>query len=163
MSSRRLIVMRHAKSSWDDATLDDHQRPLNGRGRREAPQVGRALEEMGWVPDRVIASDSARTLETWARMRTVLGEIPLESRSELYHAGVRALGELARDWSPDLSTLLVLGHNPGWSHLASMLAGEPLKLKTAHAALLETDVDGWSEALTQPWRLVHVIRPKDLT
>ncbi len=64
--TRRLIVMRHAKSSWKHAGLTDHQRPLNKRGRKDAPRVARALIERGWTPRRVLSSDAARTRETWA-------------------------------------------------------------------------------------------------
>ena len=65
---RRIIVMRHAKSSWKSGARDDHARPLNKRGRRDAPRIAARLAELGWVPERVISSDSERTRQTWARM-----------------------------------------------------------------------------------------------
>jgi len=67
--SKRLIIMRHAKSSWTSGAATDHQRPLNKRGRRDAPRIGARLQHLGWLPDLVIASDSERTRETWQRMK----------------------------------------------------------------------------------------------
>jgi phosphohistidine phosphatase len=65
---KRLIIMRHAKSSWTSGASTDHQRPLNKRGRHAAPRIGARLRDIGWIPDMVIASDSERTRETWQRM-----------------------------------------------------------------------------------------------
>ena len=69
---RRLIVMRHAKSSWKDPGQTDHERPLNGRGRRSAPLVAARLAELGWAPTRVHSSDAARTVETWRGMEETM-------------------------------------------------------------------------------------------
>jgi len=69
---RRLMLMRHAKSAWQSQAPSDHERPLNERGRRNAPRVGKRLAELGWVPDHVIGSDSRRTRETWERMQALM-------------------------------------------------------------------------------------------
>lgn len=85
----RLIIMRHAKSSWRDPLLDDHDRPLNKRGRRDAPRVAAELQRRGWAPKAVIMSDSVRTTETWARMAAALAQPPgadaVLSDPHLYH------------------------------------------------------------------------------
>jgi len=161
--TRRLIVMRHAKSSWNSPAHSDHERPLNGRGRRDAPKIGAALVERGWTPELVLSSDAQRTRETFAGMSEVFPST-VEARylPSFYHAGLGAAqGELPA--VPDqVACLLVLGHNPGWEDLVDWLAGEDIVMKTANAALLSLDLESWSAAL-QPgkWKLEDVIRPRE--
>ena len=161
--TRRLIVMRHAKSSWNSPAHSDHERPLNGRGRRDAPRIGAALVERGWTPELVLSSDAQRTRETFAGMSEVFPSA-VEARylPSFYHAGLGAAqGELPA--VPDqVACLLVLGHNPGWEDLVDWLAGEDIVMKTANAALLSLDLESWSDAL-QPgkWKLEDVIRPRE--
>lgn len=161
----RLIVMRHAKSSWDDATLADHERPLNARGRRDAPRIAGALIERGWWPEVVLASDSARTRETWERMVPLATLMPeVHWLPELYHAGLRATLGALDHLPPDTSDVLVLGHNPGWEHVVEAFGGRWERMPTAAAALLHHDEGDWGrvrETLGE-WRLDGVLRPKTL-
>lgn len=161
---RRLILMRHAKSDWN-AGVDDHARPLNARGRRDAPRMGSALVQAGWVPDLVLCSDAMRTTETWERMAGAFDDEPLLLRSrDLYLAGLGALQELLATHAPPVaSTVLALGHNPGWESAAGRLAGVPLRMTTANCVLLELEPGPWSHAITRPARALHaVLRPKEL-
>lgn len=160
---RRLIVMRHAKSAWDSDAPSDHARPLNGRGKRDAPKVGRTLAVLDWVPEAVWSSDSERTQETWLRMADELGADcePTFTRV-LYLAGLGALQDVADDWPTDVTTLLVLGHNPGWEDTVSRLSGIPVTMTTGNAALLTGGGATWSEAMQSPWRLERLIRPREL-
>ncbi|MEM6759437.1 MAG: histidine phosphatase family protein [Pseudomonadota bacterium] len=115
-----LILMRHAKSSWDDPMLADHDRPLNKRGRASARAMGDWLREIGEVPDACISSDSARTQETFKQLQL---DIPLRVTNRLYHAGPSAiLAELRRETQ---ETVLVIGHNPGIAELAEGLVKKP--------------------------------------
>ena len=120
--SLRLILVRHAKSSWKRPALDDHARPLNGRGRRSATAIGRWLAERGHVPERTLSSDSVRTRESWAR---IAAELPDPPRAEwlhrLYHASPETLLESLRS-AGTASPVLVLGHNPGMAVAAWRLA-----------------------------------------
>jgi phosphohistidine phosphatase len=160
---RRLVLMRHAKSSWDAGVSSDHARPLNGRGRRDAPRMGRWLAEHDWVPDLAVMSDSARTTETWSRLRGALPWLPAEHATPLlYHAGLDALRAHAAQWAPHVGTVLALGHNPGWEDAVSDLTGIGTRLTTANLALLEGVGERWSDALAGPWRLVQVVRPREL-
>ncbi len=160
---RRLIVMRHAKSAWDTDAPSDHARPLNGRGRRDAPKMGRTLASLAWVPDTVWSSDSERTRETWERMEEELGAEcdPVFTR-ELYHAGLGALQTAATDWPSGAETVLVLGHNPGWESTVSNLTGIPVTMTTGNAALLVGEGATWAEAMSNGWRLDRLIRPREL-
>jgi phosphohistidine phosphatase len=165
---RRLIVMRHAKSAWDDDTLDDHARPLNERGRREAPLVGRRLVELDWIPDEVVSSDALRTRQTWqgvlAGMRELHTglEMPVLFSRGLYLTGMDGVRDAVGDLPDATRTALVLGHNPGWEQVVLALTGEELTMKTAYAALLALETtDGWSDAIDreEAWELTRVLRP----
>ena len=160
---KRLVIMRHAKSSWTSGAATDHQRPLNKRGRRAAPLIGARLQELGWIPDLVIASDSERTRETWSRMRT---EFPtaIEERHNraFYHGGLNDIKSACAKLLDDVDTVLVLGHNPGWEGAVAELGGQWQRMTTANAALLESGAETWAEAMAGEWMLVDLLRPKEL-
>lgn len=150
---RRLIVMRHAKSSWKDPNLDDHERPLNKRGRRDAPMVADAIFERGWIPELVLVSSSKRTLQTLEGMSHRMGKTPFEVRSGIYHATVIDLmGEL--EDMLDNGTTMIIGHNPGSEILVNHLSGEWHTMPTATAVLLLHSGSSWS--------VEAVIRPKEI-
>lgn len=159
--SRRLIIMRHAKSSWKTGD-QDHERPLNGRGKKDAPVIAGALVARDWVPDLVLSSDSERTRQTWAHMAPVFGQdIVVEFRPDFYLAGLRSLTAGIEGVSEQVSTLLVLGHNPGWEEAVYALSGQPIEMTTANAVLLQNSAHSWAEAIHGPtWSMVEVIRPR---
>lgn len=157
---RRLVVMRHAKSSWTSGAATDHARPLNERGRRDAPRMGRALRERGWIPEQVLWSDATRTAQTWALAAPELGPVPASACGRLYLADVSVMFELALDWSTSLGTVLLLGHNPFCEEAVSLLSGREEVMTTANVALLEGEGASWAEALGGPWRLVDLLRPR---
>lgn len=116
-----LILIRHAKSDWDDPRLSDHQRPLNARGRRAAPRIGAWLDRMGICPQEALVSDAMRTRETWSCITTTLPGAPEPTLSRgLYLAGPAAmLTHLHRANRP---VVALVGHNPGTGNLAATLA-----------------------------------------
>ena len=124
MGQKRLLLLRHAKSSWNHPGLADFDRPLNGRGRRAADAVGRFLAAQDLAPDRVVLSSSRRTRETWAAVRRHLDPAPTATGSDaLYHGGPSALLQALRGSPESARTVLLLGHNPGLGALAHALAG----------------------------------------
>jgi len=160
----RLIVMRHAKSSWTSEATSDHERPLNERGRRDAPRIAERLVELGWVPHRVISSDAARTQETWARMAdTFPAPESVQFTRRLYHGGIDAFISAVRDEPDEASCLMMIGHNPGWEDVVEWLAGEPIRMTTANAVLLRHERVPWMESLApDAWSLVDVLRPREI-
>jgi phosphohistidine phosphatase len=160
---RRLMLMRHAKSAWKSRVATDHERPLNKRGRRDAPRVGKRLAKLGWVPDHVLGSDSRRTQETWERMQKCFPDTRLRFTRSLYAGGPEELrAEVAR-LAPDVRTVLVLGHNPGWEEAVKALGGRDVRMTTANVVLLEEEGTTWGEALRPGrWTVAGVIRPKEL-
>lgn len=117
--TRKIILIRHAKSAWDSPSLDDHDRPLNDRGRRTAPLIGRWLAERGHVAPLVLCSDARRTAET---AQLVLAEWPqkpeLRFSGALYHAAPQTMLEMLQKTTGDVA---MIGHNPGIAMLAEGL------------------------------------------
>lgn len=114
--AKRLILMRHAKSSWDDPWRDDHARPLNNRGRRSAAALGDWLRSKGYVPDAVLSSDSRRTRETFAGLGL---DLTPDFLPGLYHAEAEAMLDVLRDATG--RCVLMIGHNPGIADFAARL------------------------------------------
>ena len=122
--TRRLILLRHAKSDWPD--VPDRDRPLAKRGRRDAPRIGRWLDEHGYQPDVVVVSDAARTRQTWDLVAPELGGSPaVHFEPRAYAASAPTLLYLAQELPARYRTALLIGHNPGLSELATSLAGPP--------------------------------------
>ena len=162
---KRLILLRHAKSDWADAATSDHERPLNKRGRRDAPAMGEAIAALGWTPEVVISSDAKRTRETWERMRETLGGSAEPTfSSSLYLGDLEAIRLALAGVDDEVTTVMVIGHNPGWEDAASTLTGTSISLTTCNAAMLTVQAESWDEAasLDSCWRLEHLLRPREL-
>lgn len=161
---RHLLIMRHAKSSWKSGASTDHERPLNARGRRDAPRIADALLQRKLSPDVVISSDAFRTRETWERMEAAFPEPEVRFTRSLYHAGLDVIVEHVSKVAEDAETVLVLGHNPGLEDAVDSLCGEYVRMTTGNVVILEPlDPDSWSSAVADGrWRLVEVIRPREL-
>jgi phosphohistidine phosphatase len=161
---KRLILMRHAKSSWEGFE-SDHARPLNDRGRRDAPLVATRLGELGWEPDLVLLSDSRRTTETWMRMARRFPREPEQRATRaLYLGGLGAIQAEIGAIPRPVRTLLALGHNPDWESAVGFWSGSAVHLTTANAALIELPDEPWEHLADRPGvgRLVTVLRPRDL-
>ena len=163
MGVTHLLVMRHAKSSWDSPELDDHDRPLNARGRRDCPVMANALHARGFAPDTIWTSSAERTRETAERlMRALSGAQTVIRIPSFYHASAdRVLDILAQSEEPD-GKLMLLGHNPGWSHLVEALGGGVHRMPTAAVAVFKRKIE--DEPIWSPmaWRLVDMLIPKEL-
>jgi phosphohistidine phosphatase len=162
--SLTLILLRHAKSDWSDPFAPDHDRPLNKRGRKDAPRAGRWLLEAGWQPELVLASSARRAQETLDLAATAWEgewEPDLEVDEALYHAEPEAI--LARlAWLPEgVETVLVVGHNPGLEDLAARLTGADEALPTAAIRVLALPAEHWSALGPRPRaRLLARWQPK---
>lgn len=161
---KTLLILRHGKSSWKHSGLADHDRPLNGRGRHDAPRMGRLLREEGLVPDLVVSSTAVRARAT-ADMVADQAECekPVMQRPDLYLADVAAIIRVIRDVGGEVSRLLVVGHNPGLEELVAGLSGRAVALPTAALAEVRLEVDAWSKLETgTPGQLVNLWRPREL-
>lgn len=166
--SLTLILTRHAKSAWDDPAKDDFDRPLNARGRKSAPAIGAWLAEKGYLPDVVLVSGARRTVETWERMAGKLPETAvMESAPALYLAEPKIILGVLR--SQTVPTVMMIGHNPGFAHLARALAkNAPAHPKfqqypTAATSVMEFDEANWSDIGPGKGRVLDFVVPRDLT
>ncbi len=161
---KTLLILRHAKSSWNDEELDDHERPLNDRGKRDAPRVGELLREKNLVPDLVLCSTAVRARKTLARLiKTCKYEGETALQGQLYLAPPSAYLASLKNVIDDAQRVLVVGHNPGLEQLLFQLAGVEEPMPTAALAVVELPIDHWSE-LTESTRgeLLQIYRPKEL-
>ncbi len=144
--TRTLILMRHAKSSWDDPDLADHDRPLDQRGHDSAEAMGHWLRSKGHVPDAVISSSSTRTGQTFAGLDF---DVPASYTRTLYHAGPEVMMDVLRE--QDAACVLMLGHNPGIADFADRLVAQPPRhprfadYPTGAVAVIAFDVEGWGD------------------
>jgi phosphohistidine phosphatase len=161
---RRLIIMRHAKSAWNNEAPNDHERPLSSRGRRDAPRVAKELRRRGWIPELVLSSDAVRAKETWQRMSEAFDEVETRLLPQLYLAGIDAVRDALRDVPSTTSTLMVVGHNPGWEQMVTHLTSVQVHMTTANAAFVRIDAASWPEAVAKSgaWSLERLVRPKEL-
>jgi phosphohistidine phosphatase len=169
-----LMLIRHAKSNWDDPGLPDHDRPLNERGLRAAPIMGRFLSRtylgVDGTPavlppiDFVVSSTAVRALSTAKLIMEAMAIHPslLELDDRAYLAEPRTLLQIVQELDPDLRHVIVVGHNPGISEFASRILsrGEVDEMPTCATALIEIPVDSWSEAGWHTARLVGFVTPR---
>ena len=157
----RLILMRHAKSSWKYHDLSDHERPLNKRGRKAAVKVAKELIRLDWIPDRLYSSDSTRTRETWGRMNKHMDGVEVEYSHKLYHSGISKILKNLPDVL-DCETIMILGHNPGCADFLSYLCGEWHRMPTAATALLTIKNPSQSWKSEANWILEELLLPREL-
>ena len=129
---RTLTLMRHAKSSWDDAALSDHDRPLNGRGKKAAKTMAERLKKSGYRPDLVIVSSALRTQETAeALQKRFGGKLTVRVEPKLYEAGAEAYADVIRGVDDGVKHLMLIGHNPTIEWMAETLCGQYRQMPTA--------------------------------
>jgi phosphohistidine phosphatase len=171
-SVKTVFLLRHAKSSWDQPSLDDYDRPLAPRGKKAAPRVGRYLAREGLTPDRVLCSGARRAMQTWNLVSEELpSDIQLEVRDEIYHASPGNLMELIRALPDNEDSVLLVGHNPSFESLALQAARSgddealrslAFKYPTGALAILDFDTSGWAKVEWGTGHLRAFIRPKTL-
>jgi phosphohistidine phosphatase len=163
-----LYLLRHAKSSWSDPALADHERPLAQRGRRDAKRIAEHLVRLGIEPELVLCSSAERTLETLELLRPALGGSTVRHEARLYAAPVEALIELVRVLPHDVASAMLIGHNPGLQELALFLTSPSVererleaKFPTAALATVELRVP-WSRLSRANAELTGFVVPKQL-
>jgi phosphohistidine phosphatase len=160
---KTLLILRHAKSAWDDPNLEDWDRPLNERGLREAPLMGKLMRKKDLLPDLVLCSNAKRaraTLDLAAEASGYNGEIRL--LPELYAAPPETYLKALSTLPDHYARVMVVGHNPGLEDLLHGLTGQVQALPTAALAQIEIPIDSWANATGWPkGELVGLWKPKD--
>lgn len=171
---KKLSLLRHAKSGWDDPVARDFDRPLNERGRRAAEAIGVHARRHGLDVDAIVASPAVRVVETLDVFIPTAGLDDVEPHWDrrIYLASSVSLIDCLRDCPAESTHVLMAGHNPGMEDLildlvpddgSSPLRDEvEIKFPTAALATIELDIDNWSEVDGRCGRLVHFCRPRDL-
>ncbi len=167
----RLLLFRHAKSSWDDPALDDAARPLSPRGKRAADTMGRLIEDSGFVPDLVLVSPAKRARHTLEIARKSWSREPVIRTSDtLYQRMDRDYLTLLQREGGDIGSIMLVAHNPATEKTAAMLAGvgdDALrdrlheKFPTGAVAIIDFPTDRWSEIGPGLGQLVAFLRPRD--
>jgi phosphohistidine phosphatase len=171
---RRLLLLRHAKSSWSNPDLDDRDRPLTKRGHVAATAIGKWIEKHKLVPDHVLCSPARRARETWQYAGNGLASaVPVTYLEDIYDFGNGGkLIEAAAAQADAIESLVIVGHNPSMERAALRLAGSgdaklleriEKKYPTAALAVIEFTTAHWSEiGAAGKGALRHFVRPKDL-
>lgn len=160
---RTLFLMRHAKSSWDDTSLADFDRPLNARGLRDAPRMGKLMRQKGFAPHVIVCSPAARAKQTAVAVKEAGGlsaEILFHDR--IYEASPNALRQVVSEVGGENASAMLVGHNPGMEDFIRFLTGLVEPMPTAALAVIELDIGNWSEISGDIGRVVNVFRPKEL-
>ncbi|MGI8788616.1 MAG: SixA phosphatase family protein [Pyrinomonadaceae bacterium] len=159
---KTLYILRHAKSSWDDAILSDFERPLNERGLEAAPLMGEMMKKNNFQPDIIISSPATRAKQTASLIKDaaqIVGEIKFDER--IYEASPRSLVEVVSEIDDRNETALIVGHNPGLESLIKILTGKLEPMPTAALAVVDLNIERWSEINSSTGSLRILIRPKD--
>ncbi|MCB1508496.1 MAG: histidine phosphatase family protein [Hyphomicrobiaceae bacterium] len=172
-SARRLLILRHAKSSWDSPALKDFDRPLNTRGRKAAPLMGNLIAARGWVPDLALVSTARRTRETYERLSEGWSTPPeLRCCEAIYEASLPTLLALLRRKAGTARCVLLVGHNPGMQELALTLSGpRPVDslgalaahFPTAALAALNFSIADFADLQPATGTLEAFIKPRELS
>jgi phosphohistidine phosphatase len=159
---KTLFLIRHAKSSWADTTLADQDRPLNDRGRRDAPRMGKRLAKMGVKPDLVVSSKAVRAITTAKiiakKLHYRLKNIVVEDR--LYPGAVRDLLKLVHELPGKRGVVMIVGHDPGLTQLARRFSGEVTEMPTCTVAQFTFNAKSWRELSKGTLEKVVLQRPK---
>jgi phosphohistidine phosphatase len=158
---KKLYIIRHAKSDWDDTSLDDYDRPLNKRGEKNAPFMGKILFNKKVNPDLIISSPALRAITTAQLIaKEVNYSKAITPNQYIYEAYVTALQEIVTYINDAYDTVFLIGHNPGVSALAYMLCGLKESLPTCAVVEIQFDCNSWMDANKENSKLISFDYPK---
>lgn len=160
---KTLYLLRHAKSSWDDATLSDFDRPLSGRGLRAAPFMGGLMLERGLIPAAMISSPAKRARQTAQLAAASLElEIEIEFDDRVYDASAQRLVEIVSEVDDKYASVMLIGHNPGLEGCIRFFTGKVEPMPTAALAVIELSIGSWADVSVECGNLQQLIRPRQV-
>lgn len=160
---KTLLILRHAKSAWGDLNLDDHERPLNARGRRATEDLGRWIRAQDLIPDEILCSTALRTQETVAGLEL---DRPVHLHRDLYLADPETMLDLLRSARED--RVMIVAHNPGIADFAHRLVGRPpdhsrfIDYPTGALTVVDFSAESWSEIGWKSGKCRFFVIPKEL-
>lgn len=172
MKMRRLLLLRHAKSSWDDSSLHDFQRPLSTRGREAAPRIAQFMHHHGYDPDYILCSASLRTRQTLGPLLSKFDQdMHIDIRRDLYECSFQRYWAIIQDIPSSAITPLIIGHNPATAAIAATLIGSGSqqaiahmdhKFPTAALAVIDCATNTWRDLEKGIGHLVDFVTPRQL-
>ncbi len=157
-----IYLLRHAKSSWDDDSLSDFERPLNKRGLRTAPFMGELMARRGYVPSLIVSSPAKRAAATAELVKESAGfDGPIRFDDRIYEASPNTLRTVASELDDGLDSVMLVGHNPGMEGFIRNLTADIESMPTAALAVIELTIDSWQDLDADCGKLSEIIRPKD--
>ena len=163
---KELLLVRHAKSSWDDPYLDDHDRPLNERGLQNAPEMGKRLQGLSIRPEVWISSTALRAITTAEIIAEQVGfpQDQIQRTKDLYHASATELQEIISELDDQIDSVVFFGHNPGVTSLVANLYGLPIdNVPTCGVVHLQFNENIWSAVSSAPPARAYFDFPKNVS
>jgi phosphohistidine phosphatase len=160
---KRLYIIRHAKSSWKDITLRDIDRPLNKRGKNDAPLIARVLHDKGYQIDYLILSPSQRTKDTvdFFKKEFEIPDTRIQHEEALYHGYSDDFEQIINGLSEDMNNVALFGHNPGITFIANSCIGRGISnVPTTGVVVLDTDIENWGEFSFEKAIMENFLFPK---
>lgn len=160
---KTLYILRHAKSDWSNAALSDFERPLNERGRKAAPLMGKAMKKRNFKPQTIVSSPAVRARQTAEAVKAaaqIESEIKFDSR--IYEAHPQTLLEVVSEIDDANDSALIVGHNPGFENLVRILTDKIEPLPTAALAVVNLEIDSWNQIFSPAGTLRDLLRPKEI-
>ena len=161
---KTLLILRHAKSSWKEIGRSDHDRPLNKRGKRDAPRIGRWLRQQDLVPEMIICSTANRAKSTAEAVAEAMGyEGEIELTRSFYLADPETYIERCAQLPNHIERVMVVGHNYGVEELVYDLSGQHETMPTGATAYLTLPIDSWRDFSAETPATLHAVwRPKEI-
>lgn len=160
---KTLYILRHAKSDWNNAALSDFERPLNERGRKIAPLMGKLMKERNFTPQLIISSPAVRAKQTAELIKEnarIESEIKFDSR--IYEAHPQTLLKIVSEIDDANDSALIVGHNPGFENLVRILTAKIEPMPTAALAIVDLNINHWNQTSSATGTLRDLLRPKEL-
>lgn len=156
------MLLRHAKSSWSQPSLADFDRPLNERGLNAAPFMGELMASRELVPELLVSSPARRAAHTAELVRESSGaNIELKFDDRIYEASPYGLMQVIADLPDTFSTVMLVGHNPGFEGMIRLLTSEDESMPTAALAVIDIDTEKWADVAPKTGSLMEVVRPRE--
>jgi phosphohistidine phosphatase len=159
---KKLFILRHAKSSWNDPSLADFDRPLNERGLNAAPFMGEVIAKRRFLPDVILSSPAKRAMETAMLVKEAAGSnAPIQYDERIYEASPQVLRQVVSELGEDKRSVMIAGHNPGIEGFVKFLTNSSERMPTAALAVIDLGIEQWKDVLQGCGTLQAVIRPKE--
>ena len=159
---KRLFILRHAKSSWNDPDLADFDRPLNDRGLNAAPFMGEVIARKRYFPDTILSSPAKRAAQTAILVKEAAGANAVITYDErIYEASPQALRQIVSELGEEKESAMIVGHNPGMEGFIKFLTGLLEPMPTTSVAAIDLKIENWNELAAECGTLLEVLRPKE--